>query len=94
MPPKPQSYQLLYNYISSTMTYIKTCVNAGSEFGSHRHTEMAKQATEAILKRLCQCATLQAGDATQIIALFKVDLLPKEERDAHPLSSAAPKRFS
>ena len=82
MPPKPQSYQLLYNYISSTMTYIKTCLNAGGEFGSHRHTQMAKQATDAILQRLSQNATLQALDATQIIALFKVDLLPKESRDS------------
>ena len=48
---------------------------AGCEFGSQTHNELAKQATDAILKRLYQCTTLQPTGAILIIECLKTALL-------------------
>ena len=54
---------------------------AGCEFGSQTHNELAKQATDAILKRLYQCTTLQPTDAILIIECFKTALLSERAKD-------------
>ena len=79
MPESPSQLQVVH--VQKTRQYLRECINAGCELGSKRHNDLAKRATQSILKGLCRLATLEATAATSMIELFKTELFAKKERD-------------